>query len=67
MIMKYKISRTSDWWGCKTKPCEKAYKENDTWYIDINSLEELNELIGEVESKVIIGGDDIEIYDDYRE
>ena len=66
MIMKYEILRTSDWLG-KTKPCAKAYNENDKWYIDINSLEELNELIGEVESKVIIGGDDIEIYDDYRE
>lgn len=64
--MKYKISRSSDWWGEK-QPCEKAYKENGTWYIDINSLEELNELINEVETKVIIGGGDIEIYDDYRE
>lgn len=34
---------------------------------DINSLEELNELIDEVKEKVIIGCDDIEIYDDYRE
>ena len=64
--MKYKISRSSDWFG-KKQPCEKAYKENDTWYIDINTLEELNELIDEVETKVIIGGDDIEIYDYYRE
>lgn len=51
----------------KKQPCEKAYKENDKWYIDINSLEELNELIDEVKEKVIIGCDDIEIYDDYRE
>ena len=64
--MKYVISRTSDWMG-KTQPCSKAYKENDKWYIDINSLEELNELIDEVKEKVIIGCDDIEIYDDYRE
>ena len=64
--MKYEISRSSDWWGEK-QPCEKAYKENDKWYIDINSLEELNELIDEVKEKVIIGCDDIEIYDDYRE
>ena len=66
MIMKYEISRTSDWLGEK-KPCAKAYKENDKWYIDINSLEELNELISEVESKVIVGNNNIEIYDDYRE
>ena len=64
--MKYKISRSSDWFG-KKQPCEKAYKDNDTWYIDINSLEELNELIDEVKKKVIIGCDDIEIYDYYRE
>ena len=66
MIMKYEISRSSDRWG-KKQPCEKAYKENDTWYIDINSLEELNELIDEVKEKVIIGCDDVEIYDYYRE
>ena len=64
--MKYKISRSSDLWD-KKQPCEKAYKENDTWYIDINTLEELNELIDEVKTNVIIGGDDIEIYDGYRE
>lgn len=64
--MKYKISRSSDWWGIK-QPCQKAYKKNDKWYIDIDSLEEIQELINEVKTEVIIGFDDIEIYDDYRE
>ena len=64
--MKYKISRSSDWWSEK-QPCQKAYKENDKWYIDIDSLEEIQELINEVKTEVIIGFDDIEIYDDYRE
>jgi hypothetical protein len=64
--MKYKISRTSNWWGVE-QPCKKAYKENHEWYIDINSIEEIQELIDEVKTQVIIGFNDIEIYDDYRE
>ena len=64
--MKYEILRTSDQMG-KKQPCEKAYKENDIWYIDINSLEELNKLIDEVKEQIIIRIDAIEIYDDYRE
>lgn len=69
--MIYKIYRTSDYYR-KNKPCEKAqltrfdelcYSE---YTIEINSLEELQELIKEV-GDIIIDESTIEIYDDFRE
>lgn len=65
--MKYRIYRTSDYWGTKKQPCDIAYKEGDEWHIDIDSLEELDKLVDEVNSEIIIGYGWIEIYDDYRE
>lgn len=71
--MKYKVERTSDYGGSKERPCKKAYKEGcdewgiPFWYIDINTLEELHELIEEVRNPVIISNEHIEIYDGYRE
>ena len=45
--------------------------ERGGWLIEINTLEELIELIAEVDCRVVISKDDpmpeIEIYDDYRE
>lgn len=67
--MKYKIGRTSDFWG-RNKPCSKAFTDGGnypTYYIEINNLEDLNELIREVGCSVVIDEDSIEIYDDYRE
>ena len=68
--MKYRVGRTSDFWG-GNKPCSKAFTESTedypTYYIEINTLEELNELIREVGCQVIIDEDSIEIYDGYRE
>lgn len=64
--MKYKITRSSDWFG-ENKPCKKAYKEDGDWYVDINTLGELQDLIREVEWSVIVGTSEIEIYDSYRE
>ena len=71
----YEITRTSMSFS-NNQPCEKAYvgkiKEygqwtERIWYIDINSLEELQSLIKEVGHSVIVGEDHIEIYDGYRE
>ena len=66
--MEYGISRSSEW-SEKVKPCKNAYKSEsiNRWVIEINSLEELNELIEEVGCAVIINQDWIEIYDTYRE
>lgn len=57
-----------------TPPCRNAYNEGKkdeygalVWYIDINTLQELHELIEEVRNPVIISNEHIEIYDTYRE
>ena len=70
--MKYKLERTSDYGGSRERPCKKAYAEDcdewliPIWQIDINTLEELQDLIAEV-GEVIVSKDSIEIYDTYRE
>lgn len=69
--MKYDIHRTSDWFR-ESKPCEKAELQESDEYgyskytIEINTLEDLQELIKEVDD-IIINESRIEIYDDYRE
>lgn len=75
--MTYNIYRTTYIYYSKlkdNKPCEKAYKgEPDRWgdiqwYIDIDSLDDIQALIDEVGEDIIIKKDgEIEIYDDYRE
>ena len=68
----FEISRTSDWQG-KNKPCKKAKKlrKNEfgetRYVIDINSLEELIEVLQEVGSPLIMSEHSLEIYDDWRE
>ena len=80
--MQYYVDRTSDWVGeekpCKkaykeTQPFEIFRGDElvrvdyrDVWCIDINTLEELLELIEEV-GRIIINGSSIEIYDTWRE
>ena len=70
---KYRIERTSDFCGSEERLCENAYAEGcdewgtPIWYIEINTLEELQELIEEVKHPVIISKGHIEIYDEYRE
>lgn len=73
--MKYRINRTSDWEGLK-KPCRDAYVDETLfgrtlWAIDICSIEQMDELVKEVRTSIIIGKnngvDEIEIYDAYRE
>ena len=71
--MKYKIERTSSCAYQVEQPCSKAYRgdndefDNPQWYIDINSLEDLQELREEVKYSLIVSEEFIEIYDDYRE
>jgi len=73
--MKYKISRVTDYKGmkqpCKNAVCVRPYNEENLepgkWEIEINSLDELQELIAEAGTSVIIGKSAIQIYDGYRE
>ena len=84
--MKYKVERSS---GKEfRKPCKKAYRPTERvigiekglcmqlskgWEVEINSLEELHQLMDEVNEMIIIKRHHrtnepvIEIYDDYRE
>ena len=77
--MKYKITKTSDY-NEKSKPCRKAFKGIETiiwkdgskhdyehWYININTLKELRDLIKEIDGELVINKTYIEVYDDYRE
>ena len=70
--MKYQVTRTSYYGNCKERPCKNAYAEGcdewliPIWYIKINTLEDLRNLIDEV-GEVIISKDEIEIYDTFRE
>lgn len=72
--MKFQIRKASD--GV-VKPCGNAYRDVATstnkqftyeaWFVDINSLEALMELVAEVGSELIIDADNIKIYDDFVE
>lgn len=73
--MKYRIERSSDWWG-KKQPCKDAYKDgidedgHTLWSIDICNLKQIDDLVSEVGDIIIRKNDEvneIEIYDDYRE
>lgn len=64
--MEFLIERTSGYFNSTKQPTEGAYKRGKKWYIKINSLEELIKL-SEKEGQIIIEGDYLEIYDDYRE
>lgn len=70
--MKFEICRTSDYEDSK-QPHPKAYKVNDDWYINIDSLENLIQLCKDVENNgidqfgIIMSSKKIEIYDGFRE
>lgn len=70
--MRYRVTRTSDFLN-EEKPCSKAKKfklpteEHSLWYIDINTLDDLRNLIDEVGHSLVIDNYSIEIYDDFRE
>lgn len=76
--MIYKIYRSTDTNGEK-KPCKGAYFHKaytkelcgvveviQMWHIEINTLQDLQNLIAEV-GELIINDEEIEIYDGYRE
>lgn len=71
--MTYKIFKTSSFGYDGQPPCSKAYRgENDEynypqWYVEIDTLEELQQLQKEVKTPLIVGVETIEIYDSYRE
>ena len=64
--MKFRIYRTTDYENC---PCDGAFKERGSWYINIESLEELMKLIDNTCEVIVFNGKEpeIEIYDFYRE
>ena len=68
---KFIICRASEW-EQKNSPCDGAVlvKENESWNeweIEINSLDELLALMDRVGDNLIIGRNNITIYDDYVE
>lgn len=76
--MKLKVCRASEWDESKNPNVPGAYKENDLWYVDISTMEELMALLETVDQSGIIypprtddDGDEfepcIQIYDDYIE
>lgn len=71
--MTYKIEQTSSYGYQGQAPCSKAYRGDNNennypqWYVDINTLEELQALQDEVNKALIVGKEHIEIYDAYRE
>jgi len=69
--MKFKISRTSQMWREKEKPCEEASIveiENEAcWVVEFDTLEELVKFSVRYKEVIICSKDEIEIYDDYRE
>jgi hypothetical protein len=68
--MEFSIDRTSDLFvysKIKPHPCNGAYLKPDSWYIEINSLEDIIKLQLDCGSPIIINSGHIEIYDDDRE
>lgn len=71
--MKYRITRTSAFHSTEP-PCKHAYNEGGVdkygeiiWFVNIENLEDLHNLINEVDHAVILDDTSIEIYDDFRE
>lgn len=70
--MRYRISRCSDCSGDR-QPCSNAIKEGideygwNMWWINIDSLDDLYNLIEECGTVIVTDYGEIEIYDSYRE
>lgn len=62
--MKYKIWRASDYGD--NQPTQESQKEGKEWFIDINSLKDLTRLVDK-EGDIVLGEDEIIIYDNYLE
>ena len=66
----YEINRMSDYGtDGDPKPCKNVFgcQHKDGWYIYIDSIPQLESLIDETGSNLVIGKDTILIYDDYME
>ena len=75
--MKYEISRASGEFNHTTPPCKAAFKERNEyifksrgrecfdWFVVINTLEELQDLIKEVGDRLLMDESWIVIADDY--
>lgn len=75
--MRYIVTRSSDCAG-KKQPCKKAYQNGQEdefhrklWFVDIETIDDLRALMVESNEPIILidgdYGDEIEIYDSYRE
>jgi hypothetical protein len=62
--MKYRISRASDYSG--NSPCPSAIKEDGSYFITINTLEDLMKFVKE-NGEIVLDDESIKIYDDYLE
>lgn len=62
--VKFSISRAS---GGSDRPCEKAYGKAREWYIHIDTLEDLMNLIKETGESIVVCEGSLLIYDDYIE
>ncbi len=70
--MKCRIKRTTDRAG--DKPCKDAYLDDKYWYIDVESVQDLIDIVDEADEAIVFSivpdhsaPPDIEIYDEYRE
>jgi hypothetical protein len=65
--MKYRIWKASTL--SYSQPCADAIKENDNWFVEVNTLEDLNRLCEEVDCDIIFNSKEkvIVVYDDYLE
>jgi hypothetical protein len=71
--MRFNISLGSDYRGVK-QPCEGAVKENNKWFVEVNTLEELLVLCSKVGTDLVLSECNapndfwsLTIYDDYLE
>ncbi len=64
--MNFRIHRTSDSLYPEKPPCEESYKDNEEYYIEISSLEDLIDF-ADKHGDLVISRGSIEIYDTYRE
>ena len=64
--MKFTINRTSRYYPMEdSPPCDKAVWECGKWFIEFETVEALSDF--SKSDSIIVDGDHIEIYDEYRE
>jgi hypothetical protein len=63
--MKFKVCRTSIKHSFKS-PCEEAFSSDMEWFVDFKNLKDLVKFSNK-HGDIIVSGNVIEIYDDFRE